>query len=374
MNAPLDGLLVIALEQAVAAPYCTSRLADAGARVIKIERAEGDFARGYDHVAHGESAYFVWTNRGKESLILDIKQPDDAALLTRLLERADVFIQNLAPGAAERAGFGWQELRRRHPRLITCDISGYGEDGPYRDMKAYDLLVQSEAGLAAITGTPEGPGRVGVSVADIACGMHAHTAILQALYERQHTGQGSAIALSLFDAVADWMSVPLMHFDYAGKAPERVGLNHPSIAPYGAYAAGDGRQVVLSVQNEREWKTFCLGVLRHPDVANDPRFDSNPKRVAHRSELDAVIGQVFSALTQAQVIERLSEARIAFGRLNEVSDLSTHQQLRRIETPTPTGPVSTVAPPVRWRDRAFTPGIVPAPGQHSQAIREEFKA
>ena len=374
MNAPLQGLLVVALEQAVAAPFCTSRLADAGARVIKIERAEGDFSRGYDHVAHGESAYFVWINRGKESLVLDIKQPEDAALLTRLLAKADVFIQNLAPGAAERAGFGSADLRHRHPRLITCDISGYGEDGPYRDMKAYDLLVQSEVGLAAITGAPEGPGRVGVSVADIACGMYAHAAILQALFQRERSGEGSAIALSLFDSLADWMSVPLMHFDYAGKAPERVGLNHPTIAPYGAYGTGCGRQVVLSIQNEREWQTFCQAVLQRPEIAGDPRFDNNPKRVAHRPDLDTVIAQVFSALTQAQVIARLRAARIAFGCLNEVSDLSTHQQLRRISVDTPSGPVSTVAPPVRWREHDFTPGAIPATGQHSQAIREEFKA
>ncbi|OJX74345.1 CaiB/BaiF CoA-transferase family protein [Magnetospirillum sp. 64-120] len=374
MNNALSGILVVALEQAVAAPYCTSRLADAGARVIKIERAEGDFARGYDHVAHGESAYFVWTNRGKESVCLDIKNADDCALLARMIAKADVFIQNLAPGAAERAGFGSEDLRRRHPRLITCDISGYGEDGPYRDMKAYDLLVQSETGLAAITGAPEGPGRVGVSVADIACGMNAHTAILQALYQRERTGQGSGIALSLFDSVADWMSVPLMHFEYGGKAPQRVGLNHPSIAPYGAYACGDGRQVVFSIQNEREWKTFCEVALRRPDIAVDPRFDANPRRVAHRPELDAEIAGVFSALTQDQVIERLNQARIAFGRLNQVADLAQHSQLRRITTPTPSGPVQSVAPPIRWSGATFTPGPVPAIGQHDQAIRQEFKA
>jgi len=364
---------VVALEQAVAAPYCTSRLADAGARVIKIERAEGDFARGYDHVAHGESAYFVWTNRGKESVCLDIKVPADCDLLARMIAKADVFIQNLAPGAAERAGFGSDELRSRHPRLITCDISGYGEDGPYRDMKAYDLLVQSETGLAAITGAPEGPGRVGVSVADIACGMNAHTAILQALYQRERTGMGTGIALSLFDSIADWMSVPLMHFEYGGTAPQRVGLNHPSIAPYGAYACGDGRQVVFSIQNEREWKTFCEMVLERPDIAVDPRFDANPRRVAHRPELDDEIARVFGAMTQDQVIERLTRARIAFGRLNQVADLAQHSQLRRLSVDTPSGPVLSVAPPVRWRGQDFTPGPVPAIGQHSDAIRQEFK-
>ena len=257
MAAPLEGILVVALEHAVAAPFCSSRLADAGARVIKIERPEGDFARAYDHVVHGESAYFVWLNRGKELIVLDIKDPGDAALLQRMTARADVFIQNLAAGAAERAGFGSAALRRRYPRLITCEISGYGDEGPYRDMKAYDLLIQCEAGLASITGVPERPGRVGVSVADIACGMYAHAGILQALFQRERTGEGSAIAVSLFDSLADWMTVPLLHYDYGGKAPERVGLRHPSIAPYGAFVTADGKQVVISIQNEREWRNLC---------------------------------------------------------------------------------------------------------------------
>lgn len=368
----LDGILVVALEQAVAAPFCSSRLADAGARVIKIERAEGDFARGYDHVAKGESAYFVWINRGKESVTLDIKRPEDAALLSRMLAGADVFIQNLAPGAAERAGFGAEDLRRRHPRLITCDITGYGEDGPYRDMKAYDLLVQAETGLASITGAPERPGRVGVSVADIACGMYAHAGILQALYERERTGRGRGVAVSLFDAIADWMTVPLLHFDYGGKAPERVGLNHPTIAPYGAYTVGDRRDVVLSIQNEREWKAFCDQVLQRPDMATDPRFCSNTLRVANRPALDAEIALVFAALPHAQTVARLSEARIAFGSLNGVAELSVHRQLRRTEVATPSGPVAVVVPPLRWRDENFQARPVPALGQHSDAIRKEF--
>ncbi|HEY9147974.1 MAG TPA: CaiB/BaiF CoA-transferase family protein, partial [Gammaproteobacteria bacterium] len=261
---PLDGLLVIALEQAVAAPYCSSRLADAGARVIKIERSEGDFAREYDHVAGGESAYFTWLNRGKESICLDIKSPGDADLLQRMLGDADVFIQNLAPGAAARAGFDSAALRASHPRLITVDISGYGESGPYREMKAYDLLVQCETGLASITGAPERPGRVGVSVCDIACGMYAHAGVLEALLERQRTGRGKGLAVSLFDAMADWMTVPLLHQDYTGEAPQRVGLNHPSIAPYGAYACEGGDQVVISIQNNREWRNFCEQVLGRP--------------------------------------------------------------------------------------------------------------
>lgn len=372
MPKPLDGLLVVALEQAVAAPYCTSRLADAGARVIKIERPEGDFARNYDHVVHGESAYFVWINRGKESLVVDIKNPEDAALLQRILAKADVFIQNLAPGAAERAGLGSEELRRLYPRLITCDISGYGEDGPYRDMKAYDLLVQSEVGLASITGAPERPGRVGVSVADISCGMYAHAGILQALLERERTGRGSGIAVSLFDSLADWMAVPLLHFDYGGKAPERVGLNHPSIAPYGGFELSDGRQVVLSIQNEREWVQFCEGVLRRPDIAIDPRFNSNNHRVINRPALDGLVAEIFKTMDHAEAVRRLDAARIAYGSLNGVADLSVHAQLRRVRAETPTGPVDMPAPPVQIRGEVFVPGPVPALGAQTDAIRKEF--
>jgi itaconate CoA-transferase len=368
----LDGVLVVALEQAVAAPYCTSRLADAGARVIKIERAEGDFAREYDHVAHGESAYFVWLNRGKESIVLDIKR--EAALLERMIARADVFVQNLAPGAAERAGFGSAALRDRYPRLITCDISGYGEDGPYRDMKAYDLLIQSETALASITGAPERPGRVGVSVADIACGMYAHAAILEALLKRERTGKGTGLAVSLFDSIADWMTVPLLHYDYGGKAPQRVGLNHPSIAPYGAYKAGDGGEVVISIQNEREWVDFCKGVLGLPDIASDPRFSSNTARVANRPQLDAVIAEVFAPMTKADVVARLRSSRIAFGSLNSVAEFSSHSQLRRIETPAPSGPVSGVAPPARLIGEDFRPRPVPAIDEHGAALRREFAA
>ena len=369
---PLDGILVIALEQAVAAPYCTSRLADAGARVIKIERPEGDFARNYDHVAHGESAYFVWLNRGKESVVLDIKNPEDAALMHRMVAHADVLVQNLAPGAAERAGFGSEELRRKHPRLITCDISGYGEDGPYRDMKAYDLLIQCETGLASITGAPERPGRVGVSVADIACGMYAHAGILQALYERERTGEGQGIAVSLFDAIADWMTVPLLHQDYGGKAPQRVGLNHPSIAPYGAFALTDGHQVVISIQNEREWVRLCAEVLAQPDLATDPRYATGPLRVQNRPSLDAAVAAVFATLDRAEAHARLRKAGIAYGDLNSVADLSAHSQLRRISTDTPTGPVTGVAPPVRRRGAEFQPRPIPAIGQHTDDLRKEF--
>ena len=368
----LEGVVVVSLEQAVAAPLCTTRLADAGARVIKIERPEGDFARTYDRVAAGESANFVWTNRGKDSVVLDIKDPADAALLAAIIAGADVFVQNLAPGAAARAGFGSEQLRSRHPRLITCDISGYGEDGPYRDMKAYDLLVQAESGLAAITGAPERPGRVGVSVADIACGMNAHAGILQALYARERTGQGAGLAVSLFDSLAEWMTVPLLFHDYGGRAPERVGLNHPTIAPYGAYGLGDGHQVVLAIQNQREWGGFCALVLERPELADDPRFADNPARVAHRPALDAAIADVFGTLTRDEANARLTAGRIAYGALNEVADLSAHGQLRRMEVATPSGPISTIAPPVRWRGQAVSPGAVPGLGQHTEAVRREF--
>ena len=369
---PLDGILVVALEQAVAAPLCTSRLAEAGARVIKIERAEGDFARGYDSAVHGESAYFVWLNRGKESLVLDIKQPDDAALLTRLLARADVFVQNLAPGATARAGFASSELRARHPRLITVDISGYGEDGPAAAMKAYDFLIQCESGLASITGGVNEAGRVGVSVADIACGMNAHAAVLQALYARETTGEGAGIAVSLFDSIADWMAVPLLHYDYAGRAPARAGLHHATIAPYGAYACGDGRQVVLSIQNEREWRGFCAGVLGDAAIAGDPRFADNSARCANRAALDAAIDTVFGALDSAAVIARLAAAGTAYASLNEVADLSRHPQLRRIEAASPTGPVALPAAPVRWAGGQSSTPTVPAIGADSAAIRAEF--
>jgi crotonobetainyl-CoA:carnitine CoA-transferase CaiB-like acyl-CoA transferase len=357
---PLDGILVVALEQAVAAPFCTSRLADAGARVVKIERSEGDFARGYDHVAHGESAYFVWLNRGKESIVLDVKAPDDAAVLNRMLARADVFVQNLAPGAAARAGFASEELRRRHPRLITCDISGYGEDGPYRDMKAYDLLVQCETGLASITGAPETPGRVGVSIADIACGMYAHAAVLQALYQRERTGEGRGVAVSLFDSIADWMTVPLLHQDYAGKAP------------YGAFDLADGHKVAIAIQNEREWRAFCADVLGERELAADARFASNTMRVANRLALDTNIAAYFASLSREEASTRLRRAKIAFGAVNEVADLSLHPQLRRITIDTPTGPVDVAAPPPRWDAQPFEARPVPAIGQHTLALRQEF--
>lgn len=371
MMRSLSGITVVALEQAVAAPLCTVRLADAGARVIKVERHEGDFARGYDHVVHGESAYFVWLNRGKQSIALDLKAADDAALLRRIIAQADIFVQNLAPGAAARAGFGSQDLRRDYPRLITCDISGYGEDGPYRDMKAYDLLVQSEAGLASITGTPDAPGRVGVSVADICCGMNAHAALLEALYERERTGRGRGVAVSLFDGLADWMTVPLLHQDYGGRAPDRVGLAHPSIAPYGEFALPGGRSVVISVQNQREWRSLCQMIDR-TWMIDDLRFADNVSRVANRAELDAEIGTALSALDGGGLAALLKNAGIAFGFVNGVADLSSHPQLRRIGVDTPTGPVLLPAPPVRWSDESSSLGPVPALDEHGATLRREF--
>lgn len=370
----LDGVLVIALEQAVAAPYCSSRLADAGARVIKIERAEGDFARGYDQVVHGESAYFVWLNRGKESLCLDIKNPEDLELLCRMCASADVFVQNLAPGACERLGLDATTLRSTNPRLITVDISGYGESGPFRDMKAYDLLVQCESGLASITGAAAEPGRVGVSVCDIACGMYAHAAVLQALLDRQRSGQGTAIRVSLFDAIADWMTVPLLHQEHAGSAPSRVGLNHPSIAPYGRYRCAADESIVIAIQNEREWLRFCTQVLDQEALASDPRFSSNTLRCRHRDALDQLIEERFLELPRGALAELLKQAGVAFGRLNSVGDLSEHPQLRRFPVDTPTGPVDLVAPPAQQHPTKVGEDTkrVPALNEHGAAIRREF--
>jgi crotonobetainyl-CoA:carnitine CoA-transferase CaiB-like acyl-CoA transferase len=368
----LEGVLVVALEQAVAAPFCTSRLADAGARVIKIERASGDLARKYDEVAHGESAYFVWLNRGKQSLVLDIKRTDDAALLMRILSKADVFVQNLAPGAAERAGFGSASLREKFPRLIVCDITGYGDSGPYAEMKAYDFLIQCETGLASITGGPEAPGRVGVSVADIGCGMNAHAAILQALYARERTGKGCRISVSLFDGIADWMAVPLIHREYTGREPRRLGLAHATIAPYGAYAAGDGAQFIISIQTEAEWASLCRIVLQRPDMIDDPRFASNSRRAANRSELDAEMAASLARFDAKGMAEALARANIAFGRYNDVGEFAVHPQLRRAEIGAPSGPVSVPAPPQVFDSAPVALRPIPAIGEHSEAIRREF--
>ena len=368
----LDGLLVVALEQAVAAPYCSSRLADAGARVIKVERPEGDFARRYDGAVHGLSSYFAWLNRGKQSLVADIKDPADAALLHRLLGRADVFIQNLAPGAAARAGFGSDALRAMHPRLITVDISGYGEGHAYADMKAYDLLVQAESGLASITGHPAGPGRIGVSACDIACGMAAHAGVLEALIGRGITGRGRGLKVSLFDGMADWMNVPLLYYEGTGQAPQRVGLAHPSICPYGAFATADGTPVLLSIQNEREWAALCASILGDADLALQPGFASNTERVANRPVVDARVAAAFAILAPDVAGQRLRAASIAFGFVREVADLPNHPALRRVAVQTPGGPVSLIAPPVVWDDGPPALGAVPGIGAHDAAIRAEF--
>jgi itaconate CoA-transferase len=372
MGLALEGVLVVALEQAVAAPFCTSRLADAGARVIKVERPEGDFARSYDDVADGESAYFVWVNRGKESICLNIKDSRDADLLRRILCEADVFIQNFAPGAAARAGFDADELRQANPRLITVDITGYGASGPYRDMKAYDLLVQCESGLASITGAPDQPGRVGVSVCDIACGMYAHAGILEALIERQRTGLGKGLSVSLFDALADWMTVPLLHQQYTGTAPTRMGLNHPSIAPYGAYTCKDGAQLVIAIQNEREWMRFCDDVLELQTLAEDAQYRTNIARCMNRAALDDKINSVFSNLTPQELERRLLQAKIAFGAVNSVADLVQHPQLRRTSVVTPSGMVELVAPPVKISGEQHPLRPVPGLGEHTDAIRREY--
>lgn len=381
----LDGLLVVTLEQAVAAPYASSRLADAGARVIKIERDEGDFARGYDTVVNGESAYFVWLNRGKESLVLDIKKDGDKTLLRRILTRADVFIQNLAPGAAARAGFGAEALRRAHPRLITCDISGYGDDNPYRDMRAYDMLVQAESGLAAVTGGPDAPARVGVSVCDIAAGMYAYMAILEALIRRERTGEGESIAVSLFDGMADWMAVPLLHHDYGGKAPARVGLRHPSITPYESFATKDGGRILISIQNEREWQRFADEVMGRPEWAEGGVYADNVQRTKNRDRLVPEIAAVFARLTREDMAARLKKAGIAYGFVNGVAEFAKHPALRRVTVETPHGPARMPAPPCLRRSeasasrrqaarRSRAPSLrpVPALGAHTDAIRREF--
>jgi crotonobetainyl-CoA:carnitine CoA-transferase CaiB-like acyl-CoA transferase len=371
----LAGITVLALEQAVAAPYCTSRLADAGARVIKVERAEGDFARGYDRAAKGMSSYFAWLNRGKESLAADIKAPADAALLHRILSRADVFVQNLLPGAAARAGFGSDELRARHPRLVTVDISGYGDEGPYAAMKSYDMLVQAETGLASITGGPEAPARAGVSVCDIAAGMYAHQAVLEALIRRGRTGEGASIKVSLFDGMADWMAVPLLFSDYGPGAPRRVGLSHPSVAPYDPFPSADGTPVLISIQNDREWQRFCADVLERPGLAADPDFATNVQRVANRARMDAIIREGFARHGTEALCARLLAAGIAFARVNSVADFSRHPQLRRVRVQTPAGEIALPAPPpVVDGDRAPALGPVPALDAHGEAIRKEFGA
>ena len=371
-NRDLDGLLVISLEQAVAAPYAASRLADAGARVIKVERPEGDFARGYDADAKGHSSYFVWLNRGKESVALDLKQPDDLQIFKQMLSKADVFIQNLMPGALDRLGVSMADLRQADPRLITCDISGYGASGPFAQMKAYDFLVQAEVGLAQITGAPEEPGRVGVSICDIAAGMTAHAAILQALVARAKTGEGRAIEVSLFHALADWMNVPYLQHHYGGREIRRPGLHHPTIAPYGAYRCGDDRMLLISIQNEREWLRLCSDVLDQPNLPQNPKFDSNVHRVENRVSLDAIMNGVFSQYSIDEISEKLQAAQIAFGRLNDMDVFTQHPQNRFVSVRTSAGDVQLLSPGAIVNGILPRLGDVPDLGQHSAAIRAEF--
>jgi crotonobetainyl-CoA:carnitine CoA-transferase CaiB-like acyl-CoA transferase len=372
MNSDLSGLLVVSVEQAVAAPYLSSKLADAGARVIKVERPEGDFAREYDHLVHGESAYFVWLNRGKESVCLDLKLDADRAVLAGMIAQADVFIQNLAPGVIDRLGFAMQDLRKQYPRLVTCSISGYGDEGPLRDLKAYDLLVQAESGLSAITGNEHGSARVGVSVCDIAAGMTATQAVLQALYARTVTGEGRHIAVSLYHALSDWMNVPYLQFVYGGKVPPRSGLNHPTIAPYGSYACLGGKSVLFSIQNEREWQMLCRDALGRPDLASDPRFDSNSNRVRNRDALDAEIVPIFAAMERDAVADRLRAARIAYGRISSLEDVAGHPQNRYVTVDTPTGPVTMLAPGALVDGQAPVLGHVPGLGADTGRLVAEF--
>ncbi|MCZ8218601.1 MAG: CaiB/BaiF CoA-transferase family protein [Acidovorax sp.] len=377
MIRPLDGITVVSLEHAVAAPFCTRQLADIGARVIKVERpGSGDFARAYDTRVKGQSSHFVWINRGKESLALDLKQPAAMAVLRELVARADVLVQNLAPGAAARMGLGYTELQARHPRLIVCDISGYGEDGPYRDKKAYDLLIQSEAGLLSITGTPEAPSKAGNSAADIAAGMYAYTSIQSALLLRGRTGQGSHIDVSMLESLTEWMSYPLYYAFEGAPPPPRTAASHASIYPYGPFTAGDGGVVMLGLQNEREWKAFCDGVLRDPALATDPRFDANAKRNQHRAELKALIETTFATLSAQDVIDRLDDAQIANARMNDMGGVWSHPQLQargRWQTVgTPAGPVPALLPP--GRSNRFTPRMaaVPAVGEQTDTILREL--
>ncbi|WP_369360361.1 CaiB/BaiF CoA transferase family protein [Streptomyces sp. cg2] len=374
---PLDGITVVALEQAVAAPFATRQLADLGARVIKVERpGTGDFARGYDETVRGMSSHFVWLNRNKESIALDVKRADDAAVLRRLLARADVFVQNLAPGAAERLGLDAGKLVAAHPRLVVCGISGYGTGGPYAHAKAYDLLVQCEAGAMSLTGTPPEPAKIGIPVADIAAGMYAYTGILTALYERERTGRGGAFEVSMLEALGEWMGYPAYFTRYGGTTPPRSGAEHAAIAPYGPYRAADGGRVFLGVQNEREWAAFCAQVLELPSLAADPRFDRNSARVAHREELRQRIEERFARLPAEEVERRLSGARIAHARLRDVAEFTAHPQLaardRWRTVDSPVGPLDALLPPVTVAGREPRMDRIPALDEDRERILAEL--
>jgi itaconate CoA-transferase len=374
---PLDGIVVVSLEHAIAAPFCTRQLADLGARVIKVERpGVGDFARGYDERVRGMSSHFVWVNRSKESLTLDLKQEAARETLLKLLDRADVLVQNLAPGAAARMGLSAQALHARHPRLVICDISGYGADGPYRDKKAYDLLIQSEAGFLSVTGTPTEPAKAGCSIADIAAGMYAYTGILAALLQRQKTGKGASIDVSMLEALTEWMSYPLYYAFEGESPPARSGAAHATIYPYGPFRAGDGKVVMLGLQNEREWAAFCAEVLRKPELAADPRFAANARRHENRAALEAIILDVFRPLTAAQVVERLDAAQIANARVNAMEEVWSHAQLaarnRWVQVDSPVGALPALRPPGASDAFAYRMDRIPALGEHSEAILREL--
>ena len=374
---PLDGITVVALEQAVAAPFATRHLADLGARVIKIERPNvGDFARGYDETVKGMSSHFVWLNRSKESLTLNLKHPRAKPILEGLLEHADVMIQNLAPGATRRLGLGAESLLPKYPRLIVCDVSGYGDGGPYASKKAYDLLVQAEAGVLSVTGTADTPSKVGISIGDIATGMYAYSGILTALYQREKSGKGTRIEVSLFEALTEWMGYPLYYTHFSGKAPARTGPDHATIVPYGRYQTADGKSIMIGLQNEREWAVFCEKVLLQPAFAQDPRYASNSQRAAHRSEINALIGRVFAALTAEQLIERLEASGIANARMNTPDEVWEHPQLkarnRWREIDSPAGPLATLLPPVTMSNFEARLDRVPTLGEHTERILEEF--
>jgi formyl-CoA transferase len=370
---PLEGITVVSLEQAVAAPFATRQLADLGARVVKVERpGSGDFARGYDESVHGQSSYFVWLNRSKESVTLDIKTDGGREVLERLLGEADVFVQNLAPGAARRLGLGAAELAERHPSLIVCDISGYGNTGPWADRKAYDLLVQCETGVVALTGSPEAPAKAGISIADIAAGMYAYSGILAALYERRASGVARPVEVSLFEALAEWMGSPAYYTAYSGTQPPRVGAEHATIAPYGPFEAADGGTVLLAIQNEREWASFCAVFLDDPRLATDDRFHRNSARVARREELNAVVAARFAELTAREAVRLLDEAKVANARLNSVAEFWDHPVLagrdRWRDVATPGGTVRALLPPATPVGLSPRMGPVPAVGEHTEPV------
>lgn len=372
MQKPLEGILVVSLEQAVAAPMTGRRLADAGARVIKLERPEGDFARGYDQLAKGQSVYFIWLNRGKESVVVDLTKPGDRKLFDALLAKADVFVQNLKPGALAKLGYPVEEICARHPRLIACSISGYGDTGPYADRKAYDLLIQAESGLASVTGSAAEPARVGVSIVDVSTGLHAYEAILEALLRRATTGKGADIRVSMFDTIAELMSVPLLQGIY-GAPPRRIGLSHISLAPYGVFTTRDNVPILISIQNDREWRTLCTKVFERPDCGTDPRFETSPARIENRPETDGLVAAWFAAHDAETAIAKLDAADIAFGRVNDVFGLHAHPHLRMMGVKTEVGTIDMPVPPAQWMGEALlTADNVPALGQHTGAVREEF--